>query len=65
MAVLSAAASLTDVTPFAIGLITAMTQSNRLGVACVLIFLVLGFCLLWRVREERTDIQEGIEGGHP
>jgi UMF1 family MFS transporter len=38
--------------PFAIGIVTAHTQSNRLGVACVLVFLVLGFCLLWRVREE-------------
>ena len=38
--------------PLAIGIITAMTQSNRLGVACVLVFLVVGFCLLWFVREE-------------
>ncbi len=41
--------------PLAIGVITTATQSNRLGVACVLVFLVLGFCLLWRVREERTQ----------
>jgi UMF1 family MFS transporter len=47
--------------PTAIGIITTATQSNRLGVACVLFFLVLGFGLLWNVREERTD----IEGGHP
>jgi UMF1 family MFS transporter len=47
--------------PTAIGIITTVTQSNRLGVACVLIFLVLGFALLWQVREERTD----LEGGHP
>jgi UMF1 family MFS transporter len=47
--------------PTAIGIITTATQSNRLGVACVLFFLVLGFVLLWRVREERAD----IEGGHP
>lgn len=40
--------------PFAIGVITTTTQSNRLGVACVLFFLVLGFGLLWNVREERT-----------
>jgi UMF1 family MFS transporter len=40
--------------PFAIGVITVMTQSNRLGVACVLVFLVLGFLLLLGVREERT-----------
>ena len=36
------------------GIITLATQSNRLGVACVLFFLVLGFVLLWWVREERT-----------
>jgi UMF1 family MFS transporter len=40
--------------PTAIGIITVATQSNRLGVACVLFFLVLGFCLLWTVREERA-----------
>lgn len=38
--------------PLAIGIITTATQSNRLGVACVLAFLVTGFCLLWFVREE-------------
>ena len=38
--------------PFAIGVITTMTQSNRLGVACVLVFLTTGFGLLWFVREE-------------
>ena len=47
--------------PTAIGIITTATQSNRLGVACVLFFLVLGFALLWNVREERADVQ----GGHP
>ena len=38
--------------PAVIGVVTAHTQSNRLGVACVLVFLVLGFCLLWNVREQ-------------
>jgi UMF1 family MFS transporter len=47
--------------PTAIGIITTATRSNRLGVACVLFFLVLGFVLLWNVREQRAD----IEGGHP
>ena len=42
--------------PLAIGIITEVTDSNRLGVACVLIFLVLGFVLLWRVREERAQV---------
>ncbi len=41
--------------PLAIGIITTATQSNRLGVACVLFFLVLGFVLLLWVREERTS----------
>jgi UMF1 family MFS transporter len=40
--------------PLAIGVITRTTQSTRLGVACVLFFLVLGFLLLWRVREEQA-----------
>jgi UMF1 family MFS transporter len=40
--------------PAAIGVITVATQSNRLGVACVLFFMALGFCLLWTVREERA-----------
>lgn len=40
--------------PMAIGILTALTHSNRLGVACVLIFLVLGFVLFLRVREERA-----------
>jgi MFS transporter, UMF1 family len=40
--------------PLAIGIVTTATQSNRLGVACVLFFLVVGFILLWWVREERT-----------
>ena len=46
--------------PLAIGIITAATQSNRLGVACVLFFLVLGFVLLLGVREERTEARGGI-----
>ena len=40
--------------PLAIGIITRTTQSTRLGVACVLFFLVLGFLLLWHVREEQA-----------
>jgi MFS transporter, UMF1 family len=42
--------------PLAIGIITEATSSNRLGVACVLFFLVLGFVLLWTVREERAKV---------
>lgn len=38
--------------PAAIGFVTAHTQSNRLGVACVLVFLMVGFGLLWNVREQ-------------
>ncbi len=44
--------------PTAIGIITVATGSNRLGIACVLFFLVLGFCLLWTVREERAPAHE-------
>ena len=35
------------------------TQSNRLGMACVLFFLVLGFCLLWTVRYEDVGVLRG------
>jgi MFS transporter, UMF1 family len=45
--------------PLAIGIVTTATQSNRLGVACVLVFLVLGFLLLWRVREARDGLTSG------
>jgi UMF1 family MFS transporter len=41
--------------PLAIGLVTDLTQSNRLGVACVVVFLVLGFVLLWPVLEKQAD----------
>jgi UMF1 family MFS transporter len=41
--------------PLAIGIITETTGSNRLGVACVLVFLMLGFVLLLGVREERAE----------
>ena len=43
--------------PLFIGIVTAAVHSNRLGVACVLVFLVLGFCLLWFVREERASTE--------
>ena len=42
--------------PAAIGLLTTWTGSNRLGVACVLVFLVAGFALLWGVREARGSL---------
>ena len=42
--------------PAAIGTVTLITGSTRLGMACVLFFLVLGFILLWNVREERAAI---------
>ena len=40
--------------PLAIGIVTAASGSTRIGMACVLAFLVLGFLLLWSVREERA-----------
>jgi UMF1 family MFS transporter len=46
--------------PLLIGIVTASTQSNRLGVACVLVFLVIGFVLLWGVREARADTEGEI-----
>jgi UMF1 family MFS transporter len=42
--------------PLAIDIVTSQTRSTRLGIACVLVFLVLGFIFLWRVREERTPV---------
>jgi UMF1 family MFS transporter len=39
--------------PFVIGIVTVHTQSNRVGVACVLVFLVAGFCLIRLVREKQ------------
>src|SRR6185295_7867118 len=44
--------------PLAIGIVTRFLESTRLGVACVLFFLVLGFVLLWTVREERTTAHD-------
>jgi UMF1 family MFS transporter len=40
--------------PFAIGIVTAATHSTRLGIGCVVVFLVLGFALLLGMREERA-----------
>jgi UMF1 family MFS transporter len=40
--------------PMAIGIVTGATRSTRLGIGCVVVFLVLGFLLLSRVREERA-----------
>lgn len=40
--------------PLAIGIVTAASGSTRIGMACVLAFLVIGFILLWNVREERA-----------
>ncbi len=40
--------------PLAIGIVTAASGSTRIGMACVLAFLGLGFILLWSVREERA-----------
>jgi UMF1 family MFS transporter len=44
--------------PLAIGIVTAATHSTRLGVACVLVFLVPGFILLWRVRAEQAPARD-------
>jgi UMF1 family MFS transporter len=41
--------------PLAIDIVTSTMRSNRWGIACVLVFLVLGFVLLGRVREVRES----------
>jgi len=41
--------------PLSIGILTATTGSNRVGVAVVLVFLVAGFLVLMRVREPERD----------
>jgi UMF1 family MFS transporter len=41
--------------PLFIAIVTAAVHSNRLGVACVLFFLVLGFGLLVQVHERRDE----------
>jgi MFS transporter, UMF1 family len=41
--------------PLAIDIVTSATHSNRWGIACVLVFLVLGFSLLGRVSERRAS----------
>lgn len=41
--------------PTAIAIITTATQTQRWGVAVVIPFLVIGFALLWFVREERAS----------
>lgn len=42
------------IAPLAVALITGMTQSQRAGVAAILVFLVLGLLLMFPVREERS-----------
>jgi len=38
-----------------IGVLTELFSSNRLGLMVVLVFLAVGFTLLWPVREERAQ----------
>jgi UMF1 family MFS transporter len=45
----------TFMAPFLIGVLTELSGSNRLGLMVVLAFLVVGFALLWPVREERAQ----------
>jgi UMF1 family MFS transporter len=45
----------TFMAPFLIGALTALTSSNRFGLLVVLVFMIVGFLLLWRVREERAQ----------
>ncbi len=40
--------------PLLIGVVTQVTDSNRGGLMVVLVFLAVGFAILWTVREERA-----------
>lgn len=44
--------------PLAIGIVTSAAGSSRLGISCVVVFLVVGFALLWGVREERGSARK-------
>ena len=44
--------------PLAIGVMTAMYDSQRIGIAIILVFLGVGLLLFLGVREERTDEPE-------
>ena len=44
------------VAPFAVAGITGFTQSQRYGVAVILVFLILGLLLMLPVREERSQV---------
>ena len=43
------------IAPLVVGLVTGMAQSQRAGVAAILVFLVVGLLLLLPVREERLE----------
>ncbi|MCW5748388.1 MAG: MFS transporter [Alphaproteobacteria bacterium] len=45
----------TFMAPFLIGVLTGLSGSNRLGLVVVLVFLAIGFALLWPVREQRAQ----------
>ena len=45
----------TFMAPFLIGVLTGLSGSNRLGLVVVLVFLIIGFALLWSVREEQAQ----------
>ena len=44
------------VAPFAVAAVTGFTQSQRYGVAVILVFLILGLLLMLPVREERSKV---------
>jgi UMF1 family MFS transporter len=41
--------------PFLIARVTDASDSQRIGIVVVLVFLVIGFTLLLRVREEASE----------
>ncbi|MEM8551571.1 MAG: MFS transporter [Pseudomonadota bacterium] len=51
------------VAPLFIALVTDATGTQRAGIAVLVVFLVLGLCLLFTVREEQADLTSGAGTG--
>ena len=44
-------------TPFAVGVVTGLADSQRIGIAAITIFLIIGLLLVMTVREERETVR--------
>ena len=57
----------TFMAPFLIARVTDASNSQRIGIVVVLVFLVIGFTLLLRVREEASEATAHLvpEVAHP